>query len=487
MPHFRVRTPVLLAALAFVVACDDDPTQPIEVFDVSCPTGLQSVNEPILLDFTVPLSAATVAPGNVVVTDARTGQEIPGSISLNTGGDSTEVTFTPSSAFRFDQQVRIRVQNLRSARTNTPLTVAVCDLRTELPPITELVWRQIPNASSSELRGISLLAGGLSHVMTVEGALYRRQAPADFSVFFQSPFNTGGSDVDFLTPQDGFASFRNTRDNFAVVLHTTNSGVSYDTVATVTGVSVNVERIWFEPGATAGTYFGSAGGGTSASAFFLKFAFGATPGFTRQNFSGTGAVNDIDFPKPDTLRGAAVSRGVRVGVVEILGGVFTTENGGVTWTKVRTASSQALTLLGVARRADGTIYVTGGNGYFARLTPGVGGTYTETRLLTAALVNPDTTDPLALLFTDVQFASDNPQVGWVIGKQRIGVVGGTPRYQGFIFRTTDGGATFTRQGVIGAANYGAEFPGLNRLAVLTSTEVQIAGDGGTVLEYTATP
>jgi len=63
------------------------------------------------------------------------------------------------------------------------------------------------------------------------------------------------------------------------------------------------------------------------------------------------------------------------------------------------------------------------------------------------------------------------------------VIGGVPRYQGFIFRTSDGGATFTRQGVVGAANYGAEFPGLNRLAILTSTEVQITGDGGTVLEY----
>jgi photosystem II stability/assembly factor-like uncharacterized protein len=58
-----------------------------------------------------------------------------------------------------------------------------------------------------------------------------------------------------------------------------------------------------------------------------------------------------------------------------------------------------------------------------------------------------------------------------------------PRYQGLIFETRDGGTTWTRQGVAGAENYGAEFARLNRIEVFSSSEVWLIGDGGTVLSY----
>jgi photosystem II stability/assembly factor-like uncharacterized protein len=104
--------------------------------------------------------------------------------------------------------------------------------------------------------------------------------------------------------------------------------------------------------------------------------------------------------------------------------------------------------------------------------------------------SPDGTNPNALLFTDVQFAPDNDLNGWAIGAVQIGIIGGVPRYQGLIYMTRDGGATWHRQGVRGADQFGAEFPRLNRLSVLSSTSVWIVGDGGTVLEYSppgATP
>jgi photosystem II stability/assembly factor-like uncharacterized protein len=88
-----------------------------------------------------------------------------------------------------------------------------------------------------------------------------------------------------------------------------------------------------------------------------------------------------------------------------------------------------------------------------------------------------------LILTDVQFARDNDQRGWVIGAQLIGELGGVPRYQGLIYETRDGGATWTRQGVQGADNYGAGFARLNRIEVFSSSAVWLIGDGGTVLSY----
>jgi hypothetical protein len=140
---------------------------------------------------------------------------------------------------------------------------------------------------------------------------------------------------------------------------------------------------------------------------------------------------------------------------------------------------------GVAKRANGEIFATGGNGFVSRITvPGGGGAPTITTVVPAPLVSPDTANALAFIYTDIQFAPDNDQVGWLIGAIQTGVdQTGAPRYQGLIFETRNGGTSWVRQGVKEAGNYGADFPRLNRLSVFSSTKVLIVGDGGTVLLY----
>jgi photosystem II stability/assembly factor-like uncharacterized protein len=73
----------------------------------------------------------------------------------------------------------------------------------------------------------------------------------------------------------------------------------------------------------------------------------------------------------------------------------------------------------------------------------------------------------------------------------VGIVAGQPRYQGIIFETKDGGNSWTRQGVLGAANFGADFGRLNHIIVkpgsaATPPLVWIVGDAGTVLTYRPT-
>jgi photosystem II stability/assembly factor-like uncharacterized protein len=163
--------------------------------------------------------------------------------------------------------------------------------------------------------------------------------------------------------------------------------------------------------------------------------------------------------------------------------VFRSTNGGNTWTLIPgvQAAQNVVTYRGVAIKNNGDIWVAGGNGFVGRIP--AGGTTITRVTVDPNLVSLDTLNVQALIFNDIQFARDNDQVGWVVGARQIGVVGGTPQFQGLIYMTRDGGATWTRQGVRGAGGFGGEFPALNRLSVLSSDHARIVGDAGTVLTY----
>jgi photosystem II stability/assembly factor-like uncharacterized protein len=195
-------------------------------------------------------------------------------------------------------------------------------------------------------------------------------------------------------------------------------------------------------------------------------------------------VSDVDFAV-DTTLGAASTLGVRIGTSAILGAVFSSADGGTTWQEIAgsRAPDSVLTYHGVAVKANGDIFVVGGNGYVARLSPTGGGNFTRTEIA-LPLTSPNTADPFAFLLNDVQFAPENDQLGWIVGAIQSGVVNGVPRYAGVIFTTRDGGSNWIRQGIRGATNYGAEFPALNRLDVRSSTSAWAVGDAGLVIRFT---
>jgi photosystem II stability/assembly factor-like uncharacterized protein len=193
-------------------------------------------------------------------------------------------------------------------------------------------------------------------------------------------------------------------------------------------------------------------------------------------------VSDIDFAKSDTTTVVAVTTGSRFITAGVVypGRLYKSLNGGASWSEVAGAqadTSVTLTYKGVARRQNQDVFITGGNGFVARL---VGGNLPIQRI-NLGIVSRDSTDPQALIYNDVQFAPDNDQIGFIVGAELTGFVQGVPSYRGLIFRTTDGGATWVRQGVRGASGYGAEIPALNRIAVFSSTKAWIVGDGGYVI------
>jgi hypothetical protein len=478
------RFSTLLAAAAFCAAvssCDKDPTQPTEVLAlVACPTGLQLVNSPITLAFTQPLSPASVTSGNVVVTDAATGFEIPGSVRL-APNDARQVVFTPSEPLPFDTAVRVRVQNLLSADAASSSSVTVCNLRTELPPIRELYWKSLPDVGGNDLFGVSVLQPQLAYAMSNSNRMFRYTDTLTAVTLPLPPYYTSSNDVAFVSPSHGFVTATEVRTRKSVVLESFDAGVTFDTIGTATAQVLN--RAYFKPIPSADLPFGvAAGGQTFSPAYFMKY-HPSTKTFSVSSFNGTGGVFDVDFT-PDTLHGAAATLGLKVGTFTVLGKVYVTSDGGSTWSEVAgaTAPDSVVTYRGVAVRPNGDVWVTGGNGYVARLTPS-GGTYTIARVVMPGVTNPTPDSPSGLIFNDVQFAPDNSQLGWIIGARQVGSVGGVPRYEGLIFITRDGGTNWIRQGVRGAQNFGAEFPALNRIDVLSSTVAWIVGDAGTVLRY----
>lgn len=479
-----MRTTSVLVALALAVAaCDDDPNEPVEALSLNACPVIADVNAPIELAFNVPVAPSTVTGGNIVVTDALTGFEIPGSIQL--AADGRSVAFTPSSPLPFATAVRLRVHNLRSAATNTQIDVTVCELMTPPPPITELFWSQLPNAGGTNLVGAALPAPEIGYTLSVQGVLSKSENGGDFELMYQNPYYLAGFDLDFLTTERGFAAFSLFRRGRSVLLETTDGGVTFDSLAAV--ISDNLTRlIARSTGPDPEDVFITLGGGSTFRTSFYKYDY-LTDAMTSQIFNDgeTGAVQDMDFAAADTTKGAAVTAGVKIGNINVYGGLFVSADGGRTWDRVEEAKAdvQTQTYYGVAVKNNGDIYVSGGSGYFARWTPNGDGTYSEAVLLEGAVANPDPTDPQSLIFTDVQFAHDDETKGWLIGGQLLGFVGDVPQYRGLIFETRDGGATWTRQGVLGAEEYGALFPRLNRLDVLSAEHAWAVGNGGAVITY----
>ena len=473
------------AACALAVSCDKDPTQPNAALAlVACPSGLLGVNSPIALSFTQSISASSVTSANVVVTDATTGFEIPGSVRL-AAADAKQVIFTPSQQLTYNAPLRIRVQNLLSESAGASLGVTVCEVRTQLPPITELFWRTLPNAGGNKLVGLSLSNATLGFVAAQTNRVFRYGDTT--STFTPTtlplpPYYNSLNDVSFVSATHGFASVTEIRARRSVILETFDGGVSYDTIGAASTQVLN--RTFFRPIPDAANPFGVvAGGQTFSPAYFMKY-LPASKTFQVSSFSGTGGVNDLDFTS-DTLKGAAATLGISLGTRAILGTVFTSADGGSTWQEVAgaTAPDSVLLYRGVAVKPNGEIWATGGNGYVAKFTPTGGGAYTITRVILSGVASLQPGNPYALIYNDVQFAPGNPQIGWIVGARQVGTVGGVPRYEGLIFATRDGGATWIRQGVSDAPNYGAEFPALNRIEVLNATTAWIVGDGGVVLRY----
>ena len=500
---FRRSAPVGLALVLLAAAgCDDDPNAPALDFALlGCPAAPGTridINAPLAFAFNEPVSPNSVSSANVVVTNVETGLAVPG--SLNLSQDGTTITFDPDAPLPFDTELRVRVQNVLAAETNTPADLVVCELVTALPEITETPWLPIGPATGTRLFGAALVAPEDGYVISSTNPLLRNEGDL-FRVVYSNPYFAQAYDVAFLegNEQFGWVSYLDIRQVAfgSSLLQTTDGAETFEEIFAVSFQSIN--RIFMRRLAGAvdeDSVFAVLGGGNIDQASFWKYVPETESFFNAGAFGATSNVSDVDFgpsatSTADTAIGVGASFGVRFDDVDLNPGrVFISTDGGSSWTEAvgagddsTVASFETTYYMGAGVGPGGTLYVTGGSGTVLQLTPAAGNTYEVTRILEDRVANPDTLDPDALIYTDVEFAPDNRQIGWIVGGQRIGTASGVPQYRGVIFMTRDGGATWTRQGVAGASSYGSDFPRINRIEVLSETDVWLVGDGGVVLSY----
>lgn len=475
----RLFTSCAVLATVTIAACDDDPASPSVSFNFAgCPAGDLAVNASIPLNFTQPVRPSTISPANVIVTNAQTGLEIPGSLAL--GANDTRVSFSPSSPLPFGTILAIRVQNILSANGTTPLGVIVCNVRTQAPPIAEVVWDRLESPTGTNLAGASLFSADSGWVASLAVPLYKRIGEG-WDVRFNQPYFVRSYDVDFVSARHGFGAHLDQRQARGVITESLDGGLTFDTV--FTRPFRDIQRLFVDSTRSA-RLFGVAGGGTASSAMFVKMTPGSPSTWAVTNeFVRTSSVVDIDFASNDTTVGYAVTNGVffnsRPPII-YPGRLYRTANGGGSWTEVANAQADTVNVIayrGVAHRRNGDVFVTGGNGFVGRFA---GGAAPATKI-NLGIVSRDSTSFTALIYNDVQFAPDNDLIGWIVGAELTGIENGIPRFRGLIFRTVDGGATWVRQGVRGAEEYGALFPALNRLEVFSSTKAWAVGEGGTVI------
>ena len=481
--------PSVAAVTIVSAACDKDPTRTVPAFTLACPTGTLNVNAPIALTFSQPVLPSTITGGNIVVTDVETGIEVPGSLELQDGTGNT-VNFVPADPLPFQRELRLRVQNLLTAEGNAAIGVTVCELTTQLPPITQLWWERVPTSTGNRLLGVSLYAADEGYVASVGGPIFEK-GEGDFVVAFHDPHFDAALDVSAVSADHFFSVHNDIRLNQWHILESEDAGATIDNL-----FSTNQAVTRVVAGSITGSEdrFAVAGGGTSINATFFKWEPG-TETFTSETEPNTANVQDIDF-RTNLEQGAAASAGVTLTTGPIYGRVYVSADSGRSWTELSVPGSalgsrardDMLFYRGVAQAAGGRIWAVGGNAGVIRFDPNGAGGYTRTDVtVDASLQSMEPTNPRALAFTDIQFSPTDAQLGWLVGQQLVGEFGGVPQFQGLIYETTDGGATWTRQGVIDAPGFGASFPALNRIDVFSSAAVWIVGDGGIVLRYSPQP
>jgi hypothetical protein len=489
--------PLALATILIAAsACDDDPSGIIPELNVTCPaTALPGVGELLTLTFNQPISQASAqSAGNIVLSEATTGVEVPAAPIFDPT-NPTIVSLRTASPLAYGSRFRLRVQNVTNLNNQALSRVTLCQFTTPNPLITQVFWRPLPSAGGGSIRGVSVVSPTLGYVTSVNQPLFRREGAGPFIARPAPFFFTNLFDVSFVSPDTGFVTLDEPGQFRSSVSFTMDGGLNYTQLYTVANRSTT--QSYFRRIGTGATsrIFGVSGGGPTP--YLIKYLPPAgQPGIsggTTEFIALTGGtqVRDVDFT-PDTTLGAAVTLGTATNP----GRLFVTRDGGRTWTVVANSNAPANVTgyRGVGISGTGTarsIVVAGPNGYVARFDEQTGGTFSAPQVITSGIntvPNPTPTDPFALVYSDIDFADDNPSVGWLTGLVQTGTAQGTTRFRGLIFETRDGGRTFLRQGVQdagvrGTFEFGADFEALNRVQAKTATLAWASGEGGLVIEY----
>jgi hypothetical protein len=230
---------------------------------------------------------------------------------------------------------------------------------------------------------------------------------------------------------------------------------------------------------------GVAGGFSSASALYRFDAQQGTP-LTRSSTTLPGSlifVGGIDMT-PDTTKAVATF----IDGNTSQGAAYRSTNSGRTYTAINLGGpTPALNGVGVINNSEA--FLVGDSSTVIRVNLSTGAVVA--RLGLAQGIPQTETDPvtravISYSFVRAAFASDG-QTGYIVGFITRDFPDVPDEQLGVILQTTNGGASWTRQGISGAAGNGLAFPSLFDVQVRSATFAAAAGAEGLTAVRRGTP
>ena len=476
--HYVVGRSVLAAGAlaAGAAACDKDPSRPDATFPLA--TSLSDSTrlgrqEGIRFLFPGGLSATSALdPANFVVTNQCNGLRIPGALRL--AGDT--LIFTPSQALPFLTRVGIRIQNLQAANGAALLQPITQTYITEPPPVSDASWSLLNSPTNDLVTGIDFAPSGASvgYALTTGGGLYRTSdGGRTYAAVYKNANLSGTSGLtQFGNDSVFFVGALSSGTSFGFgVFRTTNGGLTVEPVSNQDRTNLFAAQFVSIGGVVRGVAGGQSGGPRA-----YAYRSGGTNGGSMD--AATGVVADPSAVFGDIAISSDTTKAVLAAAQGATGVAYRSTDGGRSYLAValpagayglRGAGFVNNTVALLLGDSSGVYRVNTATGAVTALGAGAG--------IPANSTNATTGEILTYTFLRARFDASG-QVGYVVGYFRRRRPGTPDQLGGVILRSTDGGLTFTRQGIQGVPDNGLGFPPAVDVKVKPSGLAALSGLNG---------
>lgn len=482
----RFRTAALAALVAATVgafaACDRDPAQPNVTFptaQIASDTARLGRQAGIRVVFPGGLLAQTALDqANFVVTNLCNGLRIPG--SLRVAGDT--LIFSPSQALPYLTRVGVRIQNLQAANGTSLAVPITATFVTEPPPVSDVSWALLNSPTNDLVTGIDFAQTSVTtgFALSSGGGLYRTNDGGRTFQAIYKDINVSSTTglYEFGTDTVYFTGAQSTSTGYAFkVFRSVNGGVTVDSASN--GVQPNFVSAQF-------ARLGTVMRGVITAAYDIPFVY---------SFRGTGGgvsnlrvASGIDANPDYFVNDAALSADTTKSVVAAtdysgaypVGVAYRSVDGAQSYARIALpANTFGLNGAGFIDNTTALLVGDSSGVYRVSATTGAVTKLGAAQGIPQTVQNTTTGEIITYSFLRARFDPAG-KVGYVVGQFTRQRPGAPDQFGGIVLQTSDGGQTFTRQGITGAADNGLGFQVVVDVKVKSSGLAVLSGLNGLV-------
>ncbi|MEP6690657.1 MAG: hypothetical protein ABJD07_05835 [Gemmatimonadaceae bacterium] len=412
-------------------------------------------------------------PQNFVVTNLCNGLRIDGSVRVS--GDT--LIFTPTQVLPYLIRIGVRVQNLLATSGVGLAAPFTFSLLTEAPPVSDISWGVLNSPTDDALVGISFVSRTTGYMTSSGGGVY---ATGNTGITWEARFKT--STLSLFTQVRAFGDtvftagvFSNGTGTSRHILKSVDAAHNFTTPVTLGGRPFSLDGTRASNGhiRIATMTFGSV-----ADAYVYDAATGALIIGSGLSANSEYVPTQIDISK-DAASTILTYRSDGGGSTPVSGQLYVSRDSGRTYAAFNFGRT-VFQIAGGGFVDNNTALALGDSSQVFRVNLAAG-TYV---LLGAAQGIPQgESDPvtgrrlITYTFRRSVFTTGG-QIGWIVGTVRRSVQGQADQVSGIILISRDGGLTWKRQAINGAADNGLAFPSVIDLTVLAADFSALSGSSG---------